>query len=459
MRAISAPGVRCSQHWIMKLFCLLGGPVRVGFIAVTFYATALHAGTPLDGTFNASLNGSVSSIALQSDGKIIIGGGFTTVNGVAKSYIARLNADGSIDDSFAPTTPPGQPVSRVTVVGSDVYVSAGDGVRRFNSTGAQAWHYAMNVPAFAVDSQQRVIIGGQFSRVDGQPHRNIARLTSSGVIDSTFSTAIGCCAGEGVNALATQGDAIFVGGLFQSINESNIVSHFARIGSDGSLDGTFNGAATPRVLAIVPMADGKVLRVSEQTMAMHLASGADDSSFIPVSAGGSSEDRFATATVDGSGRVVAGGNFTTDGGATRSYVARYNSDGSPDSSFAISPNGQVNTVAVQADGRVLIGGWFTEVNGTAHVGLARVQLEEAGPALNKLHITGGPSGSVVLSWAQGGSHVLETRTLSGGAWTQVSAAPTVANGMNVEPPIGRVRHCSRGRQQRPSPATRERQNT
>jgi len=319
----------------------------------------------------------------------------------------------------------------VIVVGSDIYAAAGDGLRRFDTTGAQAWHYAMNVPAFAVDSQARVIIGGQFTRLDGQPHRNIARLTAAGALDASFATAIGCCAGEGVHALVTQGDSIFAGGLFQSVNDTNVVSHFARLGSDGSLDSTFNGTATPRVLAIIPMADGRVLRVSEQTLAMHLATGADDSSFAPVSAGGSSEDRFVTAALDGSGGVVAGGNFTTDGGATRSYVARFNSSGSLDSTFAVSPNGQVNAVAVQPDGRVLIGGWFTEVNGTAHVGLARVQLDEPGPALNKLHIAAGPGGNVVLSWAQGGSYALETRTLAGGAWTSVSATPGIVNGMNV----------------------------
>lgn len=398
-------------------------------MAVTSYVTALHAGTPLDGTFNASLNGSVSSIALQSDGKVVIGGGFTSVNGAPKSYFARLNADGSLDSTFAPVNGPAQFVSRVAVVGSDIYAAAGDGLRRFDSNGTQTWHYAMNVPAFAVDSQSRVIIGGQFSRLDGQPHRNIGRLTSAGVIDASFATAIGCCAGEGVHALATQGDAVLAGGMFQSVNETNVVSHFARLAGDGSFDGTFTGTAAPRVVAIVPLADGRILRVSEQGMGMHLANGAEDSSFSPVSAGGS-EDRFVTAALDASGRVVAGGNFTVNGGANRSYVARFNADGTLDSTFALAPNAQVNTVAVQPDGQVLIGGWFTEVNGSPRVGLARIQLEETGPALARLQIA--PSGAnVVISWAAGGDFILESRPLEGSAWATVSATPTTANGLNV----------------------------
>src|SRR5437867_1410324 len=47
-------------------------------------------------------DGIVYAIGVQPDGKVIIGGGFATVNGVASSGIARLNADGSTDSSFNP---------------------------------------------------------------------------------------------------------------------------------------------------------------------------------------------------------------------------------------------------------------------------------------------------------------------------------------------------------------------
>ena len=47
-------------------------------------------------------NGEVRALAVQSDGKIIIGGDFTTVAGVSRNYIARLNSDGSLDESFNP---------------------------------------------------------------------------------------------------------------------------------------------------------------------------------------------------------------------------------------------------------------------------------------------------------------------------------------------------------------------
>ena len=401
--------------------------VTVSLISITLSFSALNAAAPLDDSLNTTLNGSVSSLALQSDGKIIIGGGFTTVNGAAKSYLARLNADGSLDDSFAPANAPGQFVSRVVVANCKIYVGAGDGLRRFSTNGALDWHYPMSVATFAVDSQARVIVGGQFVRIENQPHRNIARLTAAGALDSSFSAAIGCCAGESVDALATQGDSILVGGLFQSVNGTSGVSHFARVSADGSLDVSFNGGDTSRVLSIVTTADGKVYRASEQSLSRRLADGANDPGFAPVSSGGSSDDRFVTVAVGADGKPVAGGSFSLDGGATRSFVARFNADGSRDDSFAVLPNAQVNAVAVQTDGRVLIGGWFTEVNGSARMGLARLDTPSAAPALS---IAVGPNGNVVLSWPEGGSFVLETKTLNDDTWTAHGNSPIVINGKN-----------------------------
>ncbi len=90
----------------MKRFLL----VLVGF---WISLSAIQAQNPgdLDLSFNADgvgfgegANQGVVTSALQSDGKILIGGFFTTVNGSQRNRIARLNADGSIDQSFDPGT-------------------------------------------------------------------------------------------------------------------------------------------------------------------------------------------------------------------------------------------------------------------------------------------------------------------------------------------------------------------
>src|SRR5688500_19116309 len=96
-------------------FCLLRNSVGiVGWVvACLSVCSDTRAQSALDNTFNATLDGRVSTIALQADGKILVGGSFTTVNGVSKNNFARLNANGSLDDSFAPANAPAQFVSRI----------------------------------------------------------------------------------------------------------------------------------------------------------------------------------------------------------------------------------------------------------------------------------------------------------------------------------------------------------
>jgi uncharacterized delta-60 repeat protein len=414
----------------MKSVCSLrdwfGMVVALCFVSI-FCQTPLCAQAPLDDSFNASVAGTVSSIAIQANGKILLGGNFSSVNGSARSHFARLNSDGSLDTSFSPTNGPAQAVSRVLVRDGKIFVSAGDGLRRYADDGSLEWHYPMNVATFAVDSQGRVFIGGQFTRVDGQYHRSIARLTTNGILDTSFTAAIGCCAGEGVDSLATQGDDVFVGGLFQSVNGGYAVSHFARLGSNGAFDATFAATATPRVAEIALTPDAKVFHANQQTLVRHLANGADDPAFAPVSAGGSSDDRFNALAITSDGKPIVGGDFTLDGGATRTYVARFNADGSRDSSFAIAPNGAVEAIAIQPNGEVLVGGLFTGVNGVAHAGIARVS---AG-TMPELALTRSETGALVVSWPQSSnSFVLQTTTLNANAWSVVPATPTVANGRN-----------------------------
>jgi hypothetical protein len=102
----------------------------------------------------------VYAVAIQDDGKVIIGGTFTTVNGITRNRIARLNVDGSVDTNFDPGNGPNNMVSSV-----------------------------------AVQSDNSVLIGGAFTQVHGQgeqnatPIRYVARLLSDGKRDDSFRPA------------------------------------------------------------------------------------------------------------------------------------------------------------------------------------------------------------------------------------------------------------------------------
>ena len=126
---------------------LIGGYFKtVGGVPIN-YVARLNPDGSLDTTFNPNVGGTIgiNSIALQSDGKILIGGGFTTIGGVARSYIARLNPNGSVDTTFNPNG-----TTRRTLPGIP-----GSG----NVNGS--------VGSIGVQADGKILIGGSFATIGG----------------------------------------------------------------------------------------------------------------------------------------------------------------------------------------------------------------------------------------------------------------------------------------------------
>ena len=72
----------------------------------------------LDTTYRAAADGQVNTLALQADGKVVIGGVFSAVNGTARNQFARLNADGTVDAAF--DSPLARPVTGTHAVTATV---------------------------------------------------------------------------------------------------------------------------------------------------------------------------------------------------------------------------------------------------------------------------------------------------------------------------------------------------
>ncbi len=169
-------------------------------------------------------SGLVSAIAVQADGKIVIGGSFTGVNGHPRNRIARLNADGSVDQSFNP----------------------GGGADDF-------------VETVAVQADGKIVIGGGFTGVNGHPRNRIARLNADGSVDQSFNPGSG--ANTFVFAVAVQADGnIVIGGFFTSVNGTPR-NRIARLNADGSVDQSFNpgSGADDFVETVAIQADGKIV--------------------------------------------------------------------------------------------------------------------------------------------------------------------------------------------------------
>lgn len=139
-----------------------------------------------DTNFVTSSVGGISCSAFQADGKIVIGGSFTTVGGQPRSHVARLHADGTLDLSF---NPPG--------------FFAGDGA---------------SVTALAIQSDGRVLVGGHFETVGSLRYEGLVRLNPDGTLDTTSTTRLGLLGEDGessVSAILVQSaDKALVAGWF-----------------------------------------------------------------------------------------------------------------------------------------------------------------------------------------------------------------------------------------------------
>jgi uncharacterized delta-60 repeat protein len=366
----------------------------------------------LDGAFNpgttsgfaAGFFQTVTALALQADGKILVAGSFTGIGGgtgtTPASGFARLNTDGSVDTTYFR----GSNLVGNNAAGTAVYVSAiavqpdgrviigGEffGLRRIQKDGTLDPTLSFNLPGgwvstVGLQADGRIVIGGNFTSLVGGVVRNrLARLYPDGTLDSSFNPG----ADNNVNTLAVQPDgSILVGGDFVDVgggSGNTARSHVARLNIDGTVDGAFNPGASDSVNAVVIQGDTKVIFggafvMSSNYMRYHIArvyqDGTIDADFLP----GAGNFIIALATQT-DGKVLVGGAFTTLGGSggvpqvTRNYIGRLNADGSVDTSFNPGANSYVWSIALQPDGKILVGGDFTTIGGGGTGSTSRAHL-------------------------------------------------------------------------------------
>jgi len=189
----------------------------------------------------------VLTVSLQPDGKILIGGFFTSIGERPRVGIARLNSDGSLDTAF--------------------------------DAGANG-----NVNAIAVQRDGRILLGGYFTSVGGQSRIGIARINGYGALDASFNpnpftpnhwrdpATNGLDTFDpkvrGVlNSIALQSDGkILMGGAFDSVADQRRVG-IARLNEDGSLDNDFDPGLNSRVNSIIVLPDGRIVIGGDFTLA------------------------------------------------------------------------------------------------------------------------------------------------------------------------------------------------
>lgn len=304
-------------------------------------ATLAQAGPALD-AFDPQADNSVYTLAAQADGKLLLGGQFTQAGGEPRGRVARFTPAGALD----------------------AFVADADGI----------------VGALLVQPDAKIVLGGWFAQVRGQPRARLARVDAAGNLDAGFAPVVSHGGSAAVFALARQADGkLLVGGQFTAVN-GEARNYLARLEANGDLDAGFAVNLDGSVQAIAVQPDGKILvggrftRV-DGSLKGHLirlrADGGLDPDFsAPLLNSGEAVNALA---LQPDGRIVVGGTF----GSPALSLLRTNANGSIDGSFLpnVSQTAGVVALSLQADGKVVFCGTFGSVGGQPRKNLARVNAD------------------------------------------------------------------------------------
>lgn len=292
---------------------LVGGSCGYVNGAVSYFGRLNPNGT-LDSSFNAHISldvyeAIVYAILVQPDGKILVGGLFDSVNGNRVNNIARLNADGTFDNSFY----------------------------------TWADHDQVETYALAQQSDGKILVGGEFTSYNGISRDHFARVNADGSLDTTF--AIGANGTVSVITVQPNGK-ILLGGSFTRVGDV-AASHFARVLSDGALDAAFTPNPNDDVRTMALQADGKIIiggrftSLNGQTRHQIARLNADGTLDGGINA--SANDDVWGVALQSDGKVILGGDFTTLGGVTHNRIARIANDTTASQTLSLNSDGSMIT--------------------------------------------------------------------------------------------------------------------
>lgn len=359
----------------------------------------------IDTNFNigTGFNDDVSTMALQSDGKILLGGKFTSYNENLANRIIRLNNDGTIDNNFLSGS--GFSAGAVQIIKTDAsgnIMVGGSFTGFYNNSEINRVCYlnsqglikadldfgsgpgSSSVLALEKDSEGSWYIGGSFSVFDGLNQGRLAKIDSHGDYDTAYlSSGIGLD-NSVYKIIPLENKKTMVFGNFKTFNNES-ASRIVRLLEDGTYDPDFNSGkagANNLIKTAILQADGKMILAGNFTkynetlcnrIIRILPDGLVDDTFHIGS--GFNSQVYAMA-IQSDGKIIAAGNFTNYNSPANSQlrIVRILPDGTRDTSFNIGrgADGIIETILIQPDGKILLGGRFTTFDGNSAPKLVRL---------------------------------------------------------------------------------------
>ncbi|MBN8459583.1 MAG: hypothetical protein J0M04_17270 [Verrucomicrobia bacterium] len=401
------------------------------------FVSATGPGITPDGypTWNNG-TGAVNAVALQSDGKIVIGGNLSRYQappaGSPRTSLKRLNADGTFDsafNAFASTLADTQgdtEVNKIIVTtGDKMYVggvfqsyqgTSRSGIMRLNADGSLDTGFNLGgvsntvsfgsryVLAIAEQTDGKVLVGGAFNRLTSGSvfvAANLFRVDGNGARDTAFCDNVNASLANssfvGDLAVLPDGKILVAGGLNKAGGGSTPL--LVRLNADGTTDTSFSvafGTDYGDIDELLVLPDGRILiggDVSFAATGTHYyfaclnSDGTLNTAFMNNIGSGPGGWAGGELALQPDGTILVGGIFFQWNNQPRASIARLNPDGTLDGGLNIAPYsttpGQYGThiysMVVQPDGKLVAGGWFNYITDTAveHYNLVRFNNEYA----------------------------------------------------------------------------------
>lgn len=364
----------------MLYFTQITPKIRVAFVLFFFlscfgYSQEVqldpHFNSYDDGLLGDGFDGTVRTLSLQTDGKLIVGGEFLNYNGSATPYLCRLQTDGSKDAGF----------NLGTSFNGKIYTSV-------------------------IQPDGKIIVAGAFTTCNGIPVGRLVRLNADGSRDTTFDTSIAAGSGT-IYGLDLQADGkLLVVGSFTKFNGIT-VNRIARVLPNGDLDSSFvTGTGTTSTIDDVAIApDGKIVLSGpfssfngntnySKLVRLH-SDGSIDTTF---SIGTGFDDAIEAIAIQAEGKIVVGGSFLNYNGTPQNRIVRLNTNGTVDTSFLSGTgfsNGAVHAIH-STSGGFLVGGSFSGTYKSTAVNRL-VFLNSNGTVTTNFDIGAGPASATVYT--------------------------------------------------------------
>jgi uncharacterized delta-60 repeat protein len=372
---------------------------------------ALAEDTAFYNNLGTAFNNQVLATTFQSDGKVLVGGFFNSFNSNTRNYLVRLNEDGTEDTAFYTNLGAAfnSIVLSIHVQADGKILVGGDftsfnsntriGLVRLNQDGTEDTAFYTNlggsffgsVETIMTQPDGKILVGGAFTSFNSNTRNYLVRLNEDGTEDTAFYTNMGTAFNSSIAKLVLQADGkILVGGAFTSFNSTS-AGRFLRLNPSGTLDTAFltnlGTGSSGEIYGIAVQSDDKILvggtfttfNSNTRNRLVRLnEDGTEDTTFYTNLGTGFNTIVFSL-TIQEDQKIIVGGLFDQLNSNTRNRIARLNQDGTEDVAFynVLSPAFTTGSIAAAdlRNSELVLVGTFTNFNSNTRNRFVKLSLD------------------------------------------------------------------------------------